>query len=161
MINMVSLLGLVYLGGRPSAPCQWITCLSGLLAGQPVGGGIRGREGAWAAGEPVLFPRPALQPGGGRGRVEKLGWKRGWSATLALAAPDKGAAAKGPRDAAAAAALREAAKGQPHPRAASAEMLSSGGRKGRLATHERNPRIAGALLDGRGRDTKEARSVAT
>lgn len=45
MINMVSLLSPAYLGGRPSAPCQCITCLSGLLAGQRAGGEITGGQG--------------------------------------------------------------------------------------------------------------------
>lgn len=54
MINMVSLLSPAYLGGRPSAPCQCITCFSGLLAGQRAGGGITGAGGPAGAIPPLL-----------------------------------------------------------------------------------------------------------
>lgn len=64
MINMVSLLSPAYLGGRPSAPCQCITCLSGLLAGQRAGGGIKGARGVQGA---LLgaAPPPTTKAGGG------------------------------------------------------------------------------------------------
>lgn len=65
MINMVSLLSPAYLGGRPSAPCQCITCLSGLLAGQHAGGEITGSRGP-----PGGCPSTA-----GQGEVGRSGWE--------------------------------------------------------------------------------------
>lgn len=62
MINMVSLLSPAYLGGRPSAPCQCITCLSGLLAGQRAGGGITG-AGSPAGAIPLLLGQGEAWPG--------------------------------------------------------------------------------------------------
>lgn len=64
MINMVSLLSPAYLGGRPSAPCQCITCLSGLLAGQRG----RGIKGAGGTGGPARGCSPGLGQGPGEAR---------------------------------------------------------------------------------------------